>query len=159
MKHTFKQTTKRFVLGWLATWLMVGSALISPMATAELVIIVHPGGPDTITRQQVRDIYLNRSSQMPDGQRAVAFELPPGNSIRDEFNELVIERSDAWMKSFWSRQVLTGKGHPPTEMSSASGMKSVVSSTLGAIGYLDSTLVDDTVKVVLYPGDEVTGGR
>lgn len=30
-------------------------------------------------------------------------------------------------------------------------MKSVVSSTLGSIGYLDSTLVDDSVKVLLTP--------
>lgn len=123
--------------------------MFSPLASAELVIIVHPGGPDTITKQQVRNIYLNRSSQMPDGQRAVAFELPAGNSMRDEFNELVTERSDAWLKSFWSRQVMTGKGQPPTEMASASGMKSLVSSTLGAIGYLDFTLVDESVKVVL----------
>ena len=111
------------------------------------------GGPDSITKQQVRNIYLNRSSQMPDGQRAVAFELAPGNSMRDEFNELITERSDAWLQSFWSRQVLTGKGQPPTERSSASGMKSVVSSTLGSIGYLDSTLVDDSVKVALTPED------
>lgn len=134
------------VIGLVALLLM-----LSPLASAELVIIVHPGGPDSITKQQVRNIYLNRSSQMPDGQRAVAFELPAGNSMRDEFNELITERSDAWLKSFWSRQVLTGKGQPPTEMSSASGMKSVVSSTLGAIGYLDSTLVDDSVKVALVP--------
>ncbi|WP_150911519.1 phosphate ABC transporter substrate-binding protein [Marinobacter halotolerans] len=125
--------------------------LLGATAHAELVIIVHPGGPDSITRQQVRDIYLNRSSQMPDGQRAVAFELPAGNSMRDDFNELITERSDAWLKTFWARQVLTGKGQPPTEISSASGMKSVVSSTLGAIGYLDSTLVDDSVKVALTP--------
>ncbi len=136
----------RLALGLAAAFLMLSST-----ATAELVIIVHPGGPDNITRQQVRDIYLNRSSQMPDGQRAVPFELPAGNSIRDKFNELVTERSDAWLKSFWSRQVLTGKGQPPTEMSSASGMRSVVSSTLGSIGYLDSTLVDDSVKVALTP--------
>lgn len=145
MRIFSKQIPGRLALA-LAT-LMV----LSPLASAELVIIVHPGGPDSITQQQVRDIYLNRSSQMPDGQRAIAFELAPGNSMRDEFNELITKRSDAWLKAFWSRQVLTGKGQPPTEMSSASGMKSVVSSTLGAIGYLDSTLVDDSVKVALTP--------
>jgi len=136
----------RLALGLAATLVM-----LSPLASAELVIIVHPGGPDSISKQQVRDIYLNRSSQMPDGQRAVAFELPSGNSMRDAFNELITERPDAWLTSFWSRQVLTGKGQPPTEMSSASGIKSVVSSTLGSIGYLDSTLVDDSVKVALTP--------
>jgi len=36
-------------------------------------------------------------------------------------------------------------------MSSVSGMKSVVSSTLGSIGYPDSTLVDDSVKVAVIP--------
>lgn len=120
-------------------------------ARAELVIIGHHGGPDTITPQQVKDIYLNRSSRLPDGQRVVAFQLPAGNSMRDEFNERITERNDAWLKSFWSRQVLTGKGHPPREVSSANSMKSVVSSTLGSIGYLDSTLVDDSVKVLLIP--------
>lgn len=120
-------------------------------ARAELVIIGHHGGPDTITPQQVKDIYLNRSSRLPDGQRAVAFQLPAGNSMREAFNQLITERNNAWLKSFWSRQVLTGKGHPPKEVSSASSMKSVVSSTLGSIGYLDSTLVDDSVKVLLTP--------
>lgn len=143
----------------MAVLLLICALSFGSIAHAELVIIVHPGGPDTITKQQVRNIYLNRSSQMPDGQRAVPFELPAGNSIRDKFNELITERSDAWMQSFWSRQVLTGKGQPPTEMSSASGMKSVVSSTLGAIGYLDSTLVDDSVKVALYPEGDLIGGR
>ena len=137
--------------GRLSVAVVAALLMLSPLASAELVIIVHPGGPDSITRQQVRDIYLNRSSQMPNGQRAVAFELAAGNSMRDEFNEKITGRSDAWLKSFWSRQVLTGKGQPPTEMSSVSGMKSVVSSTLGSIGYLDSTLVDDSVKVALIP--------
>lgn len=118
---------------------------------AELVIIGHPGGPDSISLQQVKDIYLNRSSQLPDGQRAVAFELPPGNHMRDEFHRLVTGRTDPQLKAFRSRQVLTGKGRPPEEVSSANGMKSVVTSTLGSIGYLDSTLVDETVKVILSP--------
>ncbi len=124
-------------------------AIVSSQAIAELVIIAHPGGPDSITRQQVRDIYLNRSSQLPDGQKAIAFGLPAGNSMRDAFNEQITQRPDAWLTAYWSRQVLTGKGHPPREMSSAAGMRSVVSSTLGSIGYLDATLVDDSVKVIL----------
>ena len=131
--------------------LLIALCLLSSVSRAELVIIGHHGGPDSITVQQVKDIYLNRSSRMPDGQRVVAFQLPAGNSMRDEFNDLITERNDAWLKSFWSRQVLTGKGHPPREVSSANSMKSVVSSTLGSIGYLDSTLVDDSVKDLLTP--------
>jgi ABC-type phosphate transport system substrate-binding protein len=131
--------------------LLIALCLLSSVSRAELVIIGHHGGPGSITVQQVKDIYLNRSSRMPDGQRVVAFQLPAGNSMRDEFNDLITERNDAWLKSFWSRQVLTGKGHPPREVSSANSMKSVVSSTLGSIGYLDSTLVDDSVKVLLTP--------
>ena len=140
----------RWTYPLLLAFLLKG-LVFSHAAQAELVIIAHPGGPDSITMQQVKDIYLNRSSRMPDGQRVVAFQLPAGNSMRDEFNDLITERNDAWLKSFWSRQVLTGKGHPPREVSSANSMKSVVSSTLGSSGYLDSTLVDDSVKVLLTP--------
>lgn len=143
----------RWTYPLLLTFLLKG-LVFSHAAQAELVIIAHPGGPDSITMQQVKDIYLNRSNQLPNGQRAVAFAFTPGNRMRDEFNEQVLGRNDNWLKSFWSRQVLTGSGRPPKEMASANGMRSVVSSTLGGIGYIDSTLVDDSVKVILAPGLE-----
>lgn len=131
--------------------LFAASLLVSPLALAEVVIIGHPAGPDSINANQVRDLYLNRSKALPDGQNAKPFELPEGNATRSEFHEKVTGRNDAQLKAFWSQQVFTGRGQPPAEAGSASGMKAQVSSTPGAIGYIDAAEVDKSVKVILTP--------
>ncbi|MGP4845079.1 phosphate ABC transporter substrate-binding protein [Marinobacter sp. 1Y8] len=131
--------------------LLIALLLLAPVAQAEVVIIGHPGGPDAISLDQVRNIYLNRSKEMPDGERATPFELPEGNATRDAFHSAVTGRSNAQLKAFWSQQVFTGKGQPPQEVNDAATMKASVSSTLGSVGYIDSTQVDDSVKVILKP--------
>ncbi|HEY9118348.1 MAG TPA: substrate-binding domain-containing protein [Marinobacter sp.] len=131
--------------------ILLASLLVSPIALADVVVIGHTSGPDSITQNQVRDIYLNRSQQLPDGQKARPFELPEGNSARSEFHDKVTGRNDAQLKAFWSQQVFTGRGQPPAEAGSASGMKAQVASTPGAIGYIDSADVDNSVKVLLTP--------
>lgn len=131
--------------------ILLASLLVSPLALADVVVIGHTSGPDSITQNQVRDIYLNRSQELPDGQKAKAFELPEGNSARSEFHDKVTGRNDAQLKAFWSQQVFTGRGQPPEEQGNAAAMKARVSSTPGSIGYLDAADVDGTVKVILTP--------
>lgn len=127
------------------------SLLASPLTLAEVVVIGHPSGPDSISANEVRDLYLNRSKALPNGQSAKPFELPEGNATRAEFHDKVTGRNDAQLKAFWSKQVFTGRGQPPAEAGSPSGVKAMVGSTPGAIGYIDSSEVDDSVKVILTP--------
>jgi len=53
------------------------------------------------------------------------------------------------MKAYWSRLVFTGKGKPPMSVGSASEMLSAVAADSSAIGYVDASQVNDSVKVVL----------
>lgn len=134
-------------LSVLLAVLMLGTS----MARAEVVVIGNPAGPDTITLDQVRDIYLNRSKALPNGQRAVPYELTEGDASRDAFHNAVTGRSGAQLNAFWSQQVFTGKGQPPQEVGTEAAMKSSVASTPGSIGYIDSAQVDGSVKVILKP--------
>ncbi len=131
--------------------IFAASLLVSPLAIADVVVIGNTAGPDTITNNQVRDLYLNRSKQLPDGQKATPFELPGGNAVRAEFHDKITGRNDAQLKAFWSKQVFTGRGQPPAEAASGAAMKAQVSSTPGAIGYIDEADVDSSVKVILTP--------
>ncbi|WP_372964263.1 phosphate ABC transporter substrate-binding protein [Marinobacter sp.] len=131
--------------------IFAASLLASPLALAEVVVIGHPAGPDSISVNQVRDLYLNRSKALPDGQSAKPFELPEGNAARAEFHSKVTGRNDAQLKAFWSQQVFTGRGQPPEEASNAAAMKAQVSSMPGSIGYIDSSDVDSSIKVILTP--------
>ncbi|WP_228712279.1 phosphate ABC transporter substrate-binding protein [Marinobacter sp. NP-6] len=118
---------------------------------ADIAIIGNPAGPDSLTLEQVRDIYLNRSKSLPGGQRVVPYELPETSAVREAFHKKVTGRSGAQLKAFWSQQVFTGKGQPPQELGSESAVKASVASTPGGIGYIDADLVDDSVKVLLQP--------
>ncbi|MGM0768587.1 MAG: phosphate ABC transporter substrate-binding protein [Pseudomonadota bacterium] len=131
--------------------IFAASLLASPLALADVVVIGHPAGPDSISANDVRDLYLNRSKALPDGQSARPYELPEGNAVRAEFHSKVTSRNDAQLKAFWSQQVFTGRGQPPEEAGNAAAMKAQVASTLGAIGYLDEADADDSVKVLLKP--------
>lgn len=127
------------------------STLFSTGALADVVIIGHASGPDSITQNQVRDIYLNRSQQLPNGERVTAFELSAGTATRAEFHDKITGRNDAQLKAFWSQQVFTGRGQPPAELGNAAAMKASVSTTPGSIGYIDEADVDNSVKVILKP--------
>ncbi len=131
--------------------LFAASLLASPLALADVVVIGNPAGPDSISANEVRDLYLNRSKALPDGQNAKPLELPEGNTTRAEFHDKVTGRNDAQLKAFWSQQVFTGRGQPPEEAGNAAAVKARVASTPGGIGYIDSADVDDSVKVILTP--------
>lgn len=133
------------------SFLLSALMLITTIAQADVVIIGHPAGPDSISVEQVRDIYLNRSRALPDGQRPTPYELPEGHPSREAFHNAVTGRSNTQLKAFWSQQVFTGKGQPPREASNDTVMKSSVALSPGGIGYIDDSLVDDSIKVILRP--------
>ena len=125
--------------------------LASPFALADVVVIGHPAGPDTLDANQIRDLFIGRSNQLPNGQAAVPLDLEAGNPLREEFHTKVTGRSQAQLNAFWSQQVFTGKGHPPRTLDSTAAMKATVSATPGAVGYISASEVDNSVKVLLTP--------
>ena len=49
----------------------------------------------------------------------------------------------------WSRLIFTGKATPPKELPDAAAVKKAVATDPKAIGYIDKSEVDSTVKVLL----------
>ncbi len=131
--------------------LLLSLSLIAPMALADFVVITHPSGPDAMEKDQVRDLYIGRSKQLPGGQTADPIDLSGGNPLREEFHTTVTGRSQAQLNAFWSKQVFTGKGQPPRSLDSTTAVKAAVASTPGAIGYIEPGEVDGSVKVVFTP--------
>lgn len=131
--------------------LLLALLLCAPAALADVVVITHPSGPDSMDATQVRDLFIGRSKQLPNGQSADPIDLAEGQPLREEFHTKVTGRSQAQLNAFWSKQVFTGKGQPPRTLDSTSAVKAAVASTPGAIGYINPGEVDGTVKVVLTP--------
>ena len=117
---------------------------------AEVVVIVNPKNPAAnLSAEQVAALYLGNSSTFPDGGAATLADQPESAGVRGTFYEKATGRSAAQAKATWARLTFTGKGTPPKELKSDADVKAFVASDPKAIGYVDSSPVDGSVKAVL----------
>jgi ABC-type phosphate transport system substrate-binding protein len=113
---------------------------------ADVAVIVHPDNTSSLTDTEIERIFLGKSAQFPDGSEAIPINTT--GDIYDEFNERVLGRNSAQIKSYWAKLVFTGKGAPPKEVDEASVIE-LIKNNKNAIAYIDSGKVTDDVKVVL----------
>lgn len=131
---------------------MLGSilSLAALNAHAELVVIVNPKSTvASLTTEQVGAIYLGNKNTFPDGSSVVLADQPESASSRNEFYQKATGRSAAQAKATWARITFSGKGTPPKELKSDADVKAFVAGDERAIGYIDASAVDASVKVAL----------
>jgi ABC-type phosphate transport system substrate-binding protein len=119
-------------------------------AQAQVAVVVGAKSATAVmTADQVASIFLGKSNQLPSGAAAAAADLPESAAVREQFYTKVTGKSSAQVKAGWSRLVFSGKATPPKELASAADVKSFVAANPDAIGYIEKSAVDGSVKVVL----------
>jgi len=127
-------------------------ALSSTAVRADVVAVVSSKSSiTTLTKNQVIDIFLGRRIRFPDGNPAVPIDQAEGSATRNEFYERFANMSPALLKAFWSKIIFTGRGLPPQSVANSMEAKKFVMANLNTIGYIDRSMVDSDVKVVLAP--------
>jgi len=131
---------------------LVAAALLgaAALAQAQVAVIVNPKNPaGEMTADQVSSIFLGKSNTLPGGATAAPADLPEGSPVRDKFYGSVTGKQAAQVKAAWSRLVFSGKATPPKELGNAADVKKFVAANPDAIGYIEKSAVDPSVKVVL----------
>jgi ABC-type phosphate transport system substrate-binding protein len=118
------------------------TTFISP-AQAELVIVVNPQNEiKSMSTSQASQYFLGGSVQF------TPLEQANGSPIRLEFYKKVLEKEPPQVQAIWARIVFTGKGKPPREYKTSDDIKKAIRENVNAIGYIEKSAVDDSVKVV-----------
>lgn len=134
----------------LRALLLAIAGLAAAGAAAEVVVVVNPRNPVTaMEAEQVAQIYTGASRMFPNGSTASPVDQTEGSAVREEFLAKVVGRSSAQIKAVWSRLIFSGKGTPPKALASSAEVKKLVAAEPNAIGFMERSAVDDTVKVVL----------
>ncbi len=122
---------------------VLGLSTMAAPALAELVLVIHPHNETkSMTNSQAAQYFLGGSVQfMPVEQAA-------GSPIRLEFYKKVLEKEPSQVQAIWARIVFTGKGKPPKEVKTSDEVKKAIRENVNAIGYIEKSAVDDTVKVI-----------
>jgi ABC-type phosphate transport system substrate-binding protein len=129
----------------------VGLALTisSAVVKADVVAVVSAKSQITaLDKSQVADIFLGKASRFPNGVQAVPIDQTEGSAVRDEFYSKVVGKTSAQIKAYWSKIIFTGRGQAPPSVSNSIEMKKRISDNPIAIGYIDRSTVDDSVRVV-----------
>lgn len=125
--------------------------IIYPLSgAAEISIIVHPDNPlSSITIKEVTRIYLGKQKTFSNGDRVTPLDVDKELQLHKAFYSKVIKKSDAQIKSYWSRLIFTGKAQPPKSVIDSYEVMMLVAADPNLIGYVETDLVDNSIKVVL----------
>lgn len=115
---------------------------------ADIAVIVHPNNNSVLDKNAIERIYMGKTNNFDNGRAALPINAAKGNATREEFNSLVIGRTDAQVNAYWSKLLFTGKGTPPKELATDNEVIATVSANEDAIGYVDAASVTAAVKVV-----------
>jgi ABC-type phosphate transport system substrate-binding protein len=123
----------------------IATLLLSSAAFAEVVVVVNPANGDAVSKDQIASVFLGKSTAL------TPIDQQDGSAIRGEFYKKVADKDAAQAKALWSKLVFTGKATPPKEVGSSADVKKAIAANPKAIGYIEKSAVDASVKVVLTP--------
>lgn len=131
------------------TLIVLALGVAASATAADMVVVVSVGNPvTTLSKNQVADIFLGKTSRFPDGRQAVPVDQAEGSAARDAFYLKFAGKSPSQIKAYWSKIIFTGRGQPPPEVSNSAEVKQYVIEHTDAIGYIDQNMVDGSVSVL-----------
>jgi ABC-type phosphate transport system substrate-binding protein len=116
--------------------------MLVAVAQAEVVVIGNLAAP-TMTKDEVTQFFLGKNQAMK------PLDRPNSEPIKTQFYQKLSGQDLSQIKATWSRLVFTGKATPPKELPDAAAVKQAVAADPKAIGYIDKSEVDNSVKVLL----------
>jgi ABC-type phosphate transport system substrate-binding protein len=121
-------------------------------AQAEVVVVVSSKSSVTsLTAEQTAKIFLGKVVTFPNDRTAFPIDQPEGSAIRDEFYSKVAHKNSSQLTAYWAKIIFTGEGRPPQLMAGDMAVRKAIANNPNAIGYIDKSAVNHSVRVVLKP--------
>jgi len=116
---------------------------VSSVAIADIAVIANSNSSASVSQKDVKKIFLGKKTSM------TPVDQKDGNAIRDTFYQSVAKKDASQMKAYWSKMIFSGKAIPPEVSEDDAAVKAWVAKNPKGIGYIDSSSVDNSVKVLL----------
>ena len=127
-------------------------SMFAESAHADVVVIVSAKSSiNRLTSEQAARIFLGKTSTFPDNGDAIPIDQAEGSPIREEFYTKVVHKNSTQLAAYWAKIIFTGDGRPPEMLESNVAVRKAVANNPKAIGYIDKSAVNKSVKVILAP--------
>lgn len=132
----------------LIVFIMVLCIIPGLCFAGDAVVITNPSVSETtLSKKDVGNIYLGKKTSWSDGSKII-FVVLTGGDTHDTFLNSYVGKTASQFKTFWKKQVFTGKGSPPKEFDSDQAMIDFVAQTAGAMGYVSAGADVSKVKTI-----------
>lgn len=115
---------------------------------ADGVVVIGHANVKHLDARTVGRIYTGRVIEV-DGVPITAINANAGTSIRNRFLQAFLNQDEDKYTAYWTVRRYIGKGASPREMSKSSDIIRFVTTTPGAIGYIDESELRPDMNVVL----------
>lgn len=127
--------------------LLLITLLFGSLSATEYSIIISKKITITeISAQQIRDIYLMKRHTVGN-QKIIPLNLLGQDASRIAFENEILKMDRNRLNAYWVKQHFQGISPPITQPSHES-IKAFVQNVEGAIGYIPSSQVDSTLRVI-----------
>ena len=128
---------------------LLALSLNAATTEADVVAVVSADNPvNTLSRNELINIFLGKTQHFPDGSAAKPIDQNEDTATHEAFYVTFANKSEAQIKSYWSKMIFTGRGRPPKSVTSGEEVKSWLAENPEGIGYLDESYVDDSLKIL-----------
>ena len=145
---------RRRYKGLLVIAALMFTISLSPAAEPDYKIVINAANTTaSVTKTQLSRCFMKQTNTWINGQTVMPVDLSADSPVRESFSTEIHGRDVNAVKSFWQRQIFSGRGVPPPEKGSDSEVLAFVRANPGAVGYVSAgAKIGPGVKIL-----EVTG--
>jgi ABC-type phosphate transport system substrate-binding protein len=133
------------------TLLLVVSAFVASAYADVVVVVSAKSSVTSLTAEQTAKIFLGKVGTFPNERNAFPIDQPEGSAIRDEFYSKVAHKNSSQLAAYWAKIIFSGDGRPPKLIAGDAAVRKAIANNPNAIGYIDKSAVNRSVRVVLTP--------
>lgn len=115
---------------------------------ADGVVVIGHASIKRLDAPTLARIYTGRVIEV-DGVSVTAINANAGSDIRTRFLQMFLQQDEDKYTAYWTVRRYIGKGASPREMSKSSDVIRFVTSTPGAIGYIEASDLQPGLNVLL----------
>ena len=102
-------------------------------------IVVNAANPaGSVSKEKLAAYFLKKETRWGDGTKIAVVDRNPGAAVRAAFSKSVLAKDVAAVKSFWQRQLFSGRETPPAELDSDREVLEFVAKSPGGLGYVSA---------------------
>ncbi len=149
-----KMVTQHFIY-LFSFFVVLFSGVVSADNTPVIIVNLATNTESYLSESALGAIFGMRLRKWEDGSPIKVFVLPDENPLHVAFSKQILRVFPYQLRSAWDRLVFSGTGEEPIKIKTEQQMRSVISSTPGAIGYISRPMIDGTIKVVTFGNSSV----